>query len=197
MIEDHFALTSPNALLKNSQNPTISSLSNQNFDLWFLFAQAQNFLQEDIVARLEQGRRAEAIEEYLQNANQLLLGFSYHQPLLESQIQTTKSRISICESQLNQANLSYRDSLKTYDEPQFQRAISDAQNARSCLGIEQVNYASNRELLARLEQYQKILQRRADYFQENKRLIIDHYDILKPQLLSRLQAIVSTLQIKE
>lgn len=57
--------------------------------------------------------------------------------------------------------------------------------------------SSNRDLLRAVERYQQLISRRLAYLEENKNLIIQHYEILRPQLLSRLQAITSVLNIRD
>lgn len=196
LIEQHYRLAEGKEEATIS-NHAVQHQDNQTFDLWFVLEESDRYLRTDIVEMLDKGERAQNLNAYLQDGRNLLQQLNWQDTLLKMQYQQAESALQSCESQLKTSNSEYSEALKTFDEQWFLRAIKEAKQARTCIGEQYVSVSSNRDLLRAVERYQQLISRRLAYLEENKNLIIQHYEILRPQLLSRLQAITSVLNIRD
>lgn len=197
LIEEHYRLAEGDASASSISTLNVQKEKNQTFDLWFVLEQSNDYIKTDLVQLLDRPERAQNLQTYLQDWNHLLQQLTRHQSTLQSQYQSAQSSSQSCESQLKTANDNYREALKSFDEARYLRAIEQAKQARKCVWEQYVEQKTTRDILNHLEYYQETIQRRAAYLNENKNLIIQHYDILRPQLLARLEQVVSIITIRK
>ena len=191
LMEEHFSLA------RGNQSPTIFSSTNQrekNTDLRFLFAESERFLSQDINLLLGASDRETTLENYLIDGENILSSLNYLESSLINEESTITSTRNTCETQLNQANTLYSTSINSNDENWFLSSVESAKEARTCIAEQHVNLASLQALRNKRDRYAQIINARVSYLRNNQELIIRHYDILKPQLLSNLYKISVDLE---
>lgn len=177
-------------------NTNTTDVSKNTTDLRFLFSEAEDFIQRDIAQFLDSNQREQYLVSYLRDGENLLAGLSSQQRSLESELQVIESKISSCQSTLDEANSLFATSLKTNQENWFYRSVEQAKKARACLGEQFVAKSAVQNLLSKVKTTQKAVKLRFTYLDTNKDLIIKHYDILKPSLLAELYKISVMLEKK-
>ena len=190
-MEEHFSLA------RGNQSPTIFSSTNQrekNTDLRFLFAESERFLSQDINLLLGASDRETTLENYLIDGENILSSLNYLESSLINEESTITLTRNTCEAQLNQANTLYSTSINSNDENWFLSSVESAKEARTCIAEQHVNLASLQALRNKRDRYAQIINARVSYLRNNQDLIIRHYDILKPQLLSNLYKISVDLE---
>ena len=191
LMEEHFSLA------RGNQSPTTFSSANQrekNTDLRFLFAESERFLSQDINLLLGASDRETTLENYLIDGENILSSLNYLESSLINEESTITSTRNTCEAQLNQANTLYSTSINSNDENWFLSSVESAKEARTCIAEQHVNLASLEALRNKRDRYAQIINARVSYLRNNQDLIIRHYDILKPQLLSNLYKISVDLE---
>ena len=191
LMEEHFSLA------RGNQSPTIFSSTNQrekNTDLRFLFAESERFLSQDINLLLGASDRETTLENYLIDGENILSSLNYLESSLINEESTITLTRNTCEAQLNQANTLYSTSINSNDENWFLSSVESAKEARTCIAEQHVNLASLQALRNKRDRYAQIINTRVSYLRNNQDLIIRHYDILKPQLLSNLYKISVDLE---
>ena len=191
LMEEHFSLA------RGNQSPTIFSSTNQrekNTDLRFLFAESERFLSQDINLLLGASDRETTLENYLIDGENILSSLNYLESSLINEESAITSTRNTCETQLNQANTLYSTSINSNDENWFLSSVESAKEARTCIAEQHVNLASLQALRNKRDRYAQIITARVSYLRNNQDLIIRHYDILKPQLLSNLYKISVDLE---
>ena len=191
LMEEHFSLA------RGNQSPTTFSSTNQrekNTDLRFLFAESERFLSQDINLLLGGSDRETTLENYLIDGENILSSLNYLESSLINEESTITSTRNTCEAQLNQANTLYSTSINSNDENWFLSSVESAKEARTCIAEQHVNLASLQALRNKRDRYAQIINARVSYLRNNQDLIIRHYDILKPQLLSNLYKISVDLE---
>ena len=191
LMEEHFSLARWN------QSPTMFSSTDQrekNTDLRFLFAESERFLNQDINLLLGGSDRETMLENYLIDGENILSSLNYLESSLINEESTITSTRNTCEAQLNQANTLYSTSINSNDENWFLSSVESAKEARTCIAEQHVNLASLQALRNKRDRYAQIINARVSYLRNNQDLIIKHYDILKPQLLSNLYKISVDLE---
>ena len=186
LMEEHFSLA------RGNQSPTTFSSADQrerNTDLRFLFAESERFLSQDINLLLGGSDRETTLENYLIDGENILSSLNYLESSLINEESTITSTRNTCEAQLNQANTLYSTSINSNDENWFLSSVESAKEARTCIAEQHVNLASLQALRNKRDRYAQIIDARVSYLRNNQDLIIRHYDILKPQLLSNLYKI--------
>ena len=190
-MEEHFSLA------RGNQSPTTFSSAAQrekNIDLRFLFAESERFLSQDINLLLGTSDRETTLENYLIDGENILSSLNYLESSLINEESTITSTRNTCETQLNQANTLYGASINSNDENWFLSSVESAKEARTCIAEQHVNLASIQALRNKRDRYAQIINARVSYLRNNQDLIIRHYDILKPQLLSNLYKISVDLE---
>lgn len=190
-MEEHFSLA------RGNQSPTTFSSADQrekNTDLRFLFAESERFLSQDINLLLGGSDRETTLENYLIDGENILSSLNYLESSLINEESTITSTRNTCEAQLNQANTLYSTSINSNDENWFLSSVESAKEARTCIAEQHVNLASLQALRNKRDRYAQIINARVSYLRNNQDLIIRHYDILKPQLLSNLYKISVDLE---
>ena len=190
-MEEHFSLA------RGNQSPTTFSSTAQrekNTDLRFLFAESERFLSQDINLLLGASDRETTLENYLIDGENILSSLNYLESSLINEESTITSTRNTCEAQLNQANTLYSTSINSNDENWFLSSVESAKEARTCIAEQHVNLASLQALRNKRDRYAQIINARVSYLRNNQDLIIRHYDILKPQLLSNLYKISVDLE---
>ena len=191
LMEEHFSLA------RGNQSPTTFSSADQrekNTDLRFLFAESERFLSQDINLLLGGSDRETTLENYLIDGENILSSLNYLESSLINEESTITSTRNTCEAQLNQANTLYSTSINSNDENWFLSSVESAKEARTCIAEQHVNLASLQALRNKRDRYAQIINARVSYLRNNQDLIIRHYDILKPQLLSNLYKISVDLE---
>ena len=191
LMEEHFSLA------RGNQSPTTFSSTAQrekNTDLRFLFAESERFLSQDINLLLGGSDRETTLENYLIDGENILSSLNYLESSLINEESTITSTRNTCEAQLNQANTLYSTSINSNDENWFLSSVESAKEARTCIAEQHVNLASLQALRNKRDRYAQIINARVSYLRNNQDLIIRHYDILKPQLLSNLYKISVDLE---
>ena len=191
LMEEHFSLA------RGNQSPTVFSSTDQrekNTDLRFLFAESERFLSQDINLLLGGSNRETTLENYLIDGENILSSLNYLESSLINEESTITSTRNTCEAQLNQANTLYSTSINSNDENWFLSSVESAKEARTCIAEQHVNLASLQALRNKRDRYAQIINARVSYLRNNQDLIIRHYDILKPQLLSNLYKISVDLE---
>lgn len=191
LMEEHFSLA------RGNQSPTTFSSADQrekNTDLRFLFAESERFLSQDINLLLGASDRETTLENYLIDGENILSSLNYLESSLINEESTITSTRNTCEAQLNQANTLYSTSINSNDESWFLSSVESAKEARTCIAEQHVNLASLQALRNKRDRYAQIINARVSYLRNNQDLIIRHYDILKPQLLSNLYKISVDLE---
>ncbi|MBB1557029.1 MAG: hypothetical protein HG439_000830 [candidate division SR1 bacterium] len=191
LMEEHFSLA------RGNQSPTTFSSTAQrekNTDLRFLFAESERFLSQDINLLLGASDRETTLENYLIDGENILSSLNYLESSLINEESTITSTRNTCETQLNQANTLYSTSINSNDENGFLSSVESAKEARTCIAEQHVNLASLQALRNKRDRYAQIIDARVSYLRNNQDLIIRHYDILKPQLLSNLYKISVDLE---
>lgn len=191
LMEEHFSLA------RGNQSPTTFSSANQrekNTDLRFLFAESERFLSQDINLLLGGSDRETSLENYLIDGENILSSLNYLESGLINEESTITSTRNTCEAQLNQANTLYSTSINSNDENWFLSSVESAKEARTCIAEQHVNLASLQALRNKRDRYAQIINARVSYLRNNQDLMIRHYDILKPQLLSNLYKISVDLE---
>ena len=191
LMEEHFSLA------RGNQSPTMFSSADQrekNTDLRFLFAESERFLSQDINLLLGASDRETTLENYLIDGENILSSLNYLESSLINEESTITSTRNTCEAQLNQANTLYSTSINSNDENWFLSSVESAKEARTCIAEQHVNLASLQALRNKRDRYAQIINTRVSYLRNNQDLIIRHYDILKPQLLSNLYKISVDLE---
>ena len=191
LMEEHFSLA------RGNQPPTTFSSTDQrekNTDLRFLFAESERFLSQDINLLLGTSDRETTLENYLIDGENILSSLNYLESGLINEESTITSTRNTCETQLNQANTLYGASINSNDENWFLSSVESAKEARTCIAEQHVNLASIQALRNKRDRYAQIINARVSYLRNNQDLIIRHYDILKPQLLSNLYKISVDLE---
>lgn len=191
LMEEHFSLA------RGNQSPTTFSSTAQrekNTDLRFLFAESERFLSQDINLLLGGSDRETTLENYLIDGENILSSLNYLESSLINEESTITSTRNTCEAQLNQANTLYSASINSNDENWFLSSVESAKEARTCIAEQHVNLASLQALRNKRDRYAQIIDARVSYLRNNQELIIRHYDILKPQLLSNLYKISVDLE---
>lgn len=191
LMEEHFSLA------RGNQSPTTFSSTDQrekNTDLRFLFAESERFLSQDINLLLGASDRETTLENYLIDGENILSSLNYLESSLINEESTITSTRNTCETQLNQANTLYSTSINSNDENWFLSSVESAKEARTCIAEQHVNLASLQALRNKRDRYAQIINARVSYLRNNQDLIIRHYDILKPQLLSNLYKISVDLE---
>ena len=191
LMEEHFSLA------RGNQSPTTFSSTAQrekNTDLRFLFAESERFLSQDINLLLGGSDRETTLENYLIDGENVLSSLNYLESSLINEESTITSTRNTCEAQLNQANTLYSTSINSNDENWFLSSVESAKEARTCIAEQHVNLASLQALRNKRDRYAQIINARVSYLRNNQDLIIRHYDILKPQLLSNLYKISVDLE---
>ena len=190
-MEEHFSLA------RGNQSPTTFSSANQrekNTDLRFLFTESERFLSQDINLLLGASDRETTLENYLIDGENILSSLNYLESGLINEESTITSTRNTCEMQLNQANTLYSTSINSNDENWFLSSVESAKEARTCIAEQHVNLASLQALRNKRDRYAQIINTRVSYLRNNQDLIIRHYDVLKPQLLSNLYKISVDLE---
>ena len=190
-MEEHFSLA------RGNQSPTTFSSADQrerNTDLRFLFAESERFLSQDINLLLGASDRETTLENYLIDGENILSSLNYLESSLINEESTITSTRNTCETQLNQANTLYGASINSNDENWFLSSVESVKEARTCIAEQHVNLASIQALRNKRDRYAQIINARVSYLRNNQDLIIRHYDILKPQLLSNLYKISVDLE---
>ena len=191
LMEEHFSLA------RGNQSPTTFSSADQrerNTDLRFLFAESERFLSQDINLLLGASDRETTLENYLIDGENILSSLNYLESSLINEESTITSTRNTCETQLNQANTLYGASINSNDENWFLSSVESVKEARTCIAEQHVNLASIQALRNKRDRYAQIINARVSYLRNNQDLIIRHYDILKPQLLSNLYKISVDLE---
>ena len=191
LMEEHFSLA------RGNQSPTTFSSAAQrekNIDLRFLFAESERFLNQDINLLLGASDRETILENYLIDGENILSSLNYLESGLINEESTITSTRNTSETQLNQANTLYSTSINSNDENWFLSSVESAKEARTCIAEQHVNLASLQALRNKRDRYAQIINARVSYLRNNQDLIIRHYDILKPQLLSNLYKISVDLE---
>ena len=190
-MEEHFSLA------RGNQSPTMFSSTDQrkkNTDLRFLFTESERFLSQDINLLLGASDRETTLENYLIDGENILSSLNYLESGLINEESTITSTRNTCEAQLNQANTLYSSSINSNDENWFLSSVESAKEARTCIAEQHINLASLEALRNKRDRYAQIINARVSYLRNNQELIIRHYDILKPQLLSNLYKISVNLE---
>ncbi|RAL57382.1 hypothetical protein BSK20_03860 [SR1 bacterium human oral taxon HOT-345] len=170
----------------------------ENNDIWFLFSESESFLRKDIAQLLESpSQREKNLRIYLSDGSSLLNLFSYHENRIRGELQHTENQLSLCQSRMTTVNQLFSQSLKDNQENGFNLAVEGAKGARSCLAEQGVLKKSLQTLLLKITKYRTGIDQRVTYLRNNQSLILRHYDILKPTLLSELYRIASTLRIHQ
>ncbi|MFC2494921.1 MAG: hypothetical protein ACFNWZ_01835 [Candidatus Absconditicoccaceae bacterium] len=170
----------------------------ENNDIWFLFSESESFLRKDIAQLLESpSQREKNLRTYLSDGSSLLNLFSYHENRIRGELQHTENQLSLCQSRMTTVNQLFSQSLKDNQENGFNQAVEGAKGARSCLAEQGVLKKSLQTLLLKIAKYRTGIDQRVTYLRNNQSLILRHYDILKPTLLSELYRIASTLRIHQ
>lgn len=170
----------------------------ENNDIRFLFSESESFLRKDIAQLLESpSQREKNLRIYLSDGSSLLNLFSYHENRIRGELQHTENQLSLCQSRMTTVNQLFSQSLKDNQENWFNLAVEWAKWARSCLEEQWVLKKSLQTLLLKIAKYRTGIDQRVTYLRNNQSLILRHYDILKPTLLSELYRIASTLRIHQ
>ncbi|MFC2695774.1 MAG: hypothetical protein ACFN4U_01895 [Candidatus Absconditicoccaceae bacterium] len=170
----------------------------ENNDIRFLFSESESFLRKDIAQLLESpSQREKNLRIYLSDGSSLLNLFSYHENRIRGELQHTENQLSLCQSRMTTVNQLFSQSLKDNQENGFNLAVEGAKGARSCLAEQGVLKKSLQTLLLKITKYRTGIDQRVTYLRNNQSLILRHYDILKPTLLSELYRIASTLRIHQ
>lgn len=193
LVEEHFVLSKA-ADLPWSLHYTTPSKEGLSSDIWFLFDQAETFLKINIPQALQTQERAKFLAEYLEDGDSLIQALSYQESTLnikQTQLITSKNT---CSDQLEKANTDYRLALQSNDEMIFTTSTERATQARTCLAHYQVERAALHSLERKRQAYLKLIQARTDYLKKHQQMIVQHYDILDPNLLSELYQISKSLE---
>lgn len=190
VIQLHFQYGAHQSLLSGN---SIDAPKNTT-DLWFLFSEAENFIQTDIAQLLDSDQREQYLVNYLRDGENLLAELNSQQRNLEVELQTIENKMTSCQSSLDASNALFSISLQNNQENWFYRSVDQAKKARSCLGEQFVMKSATQNLLSKLQSNQHAIEPRFTYLNTNKDLILKHYDILKPSLLAELYKISVMLE---
>lgn len=192
VIQLHFQYGAHQSLLSGNS----IDASKNTTDLWFLFSEAENFIQTDIAQLLDSDQREQYLVNYLRDGENLLAELNSQQRNLEVELQTIENKMTSCQSSLDAANALFSISLQNNQENWFYRSVDQAKKARSCLGEQFVMKSATQNLLSKLQSNQHAIEPRFTYLNTNKDIILKHYDILKPSLLAELYKISVMLEKK-
>lgn len=187
LIELHFQYQKASAWSVFSPSDSLSSSEfSAPVSLRSLYKQAQHFISQDIVRLLSTPERGTHLKTYLREGDQLLGALEKYKNQLQLQLQQLDAQTQSCENQLELANQLFSSSVEQNQESWFERAVSEAKKARACLGEQRVLKNAKNALLTKLQKLQFVIAPRITYLKTHQDLIIKHYDILKPSLLSEL-----------
>lgn len=163
--------------------------------IWNSFQDSKHFISTDLSTLLSSPKTRESrLVTYLSMGENILNSLGYQQHLLTLSLQNHDNKLAQCTADLNHANQIFTNSFETNDESLFTQAVQQAQEANSCIGRENTFRHATLFLQKKVQALQKVISLRQAYLEKNKTLIIHHYDILKPSLLSELYNISLSLE---
>lgn len=193
LIEEHFTLHK-SSWTHSELNYFTQNKEGSAWDLRFLFEQAEEFLRVDVPQSLQSHERARFLSNYLEDGDSLLLALTYQANIFTITKTELFSKRNDCLNTLEKANTDYRTALDSNNELLFERAISHATQARECLAKQHVDIAVLDALENKRASYTRHIEARTAYLKKNQQLIVQHYDILDPQLLSELYYVSRSLE---
>lgn len=184
---------------KNIFSPSrLDSLSfpKSDLSLWELLIQSDAFLKRDIALELQSAQRATLLANYIQEGEALSSALSRELNHIQLDLETRENTLNLCSSQLRIANDDFSQSLSSNSELGYRNALYQAKKARICLSETQVYLSAFSALNQKLTLVKNVLDPRVAYLKKNQNLIVEHYDVLDPQLLSELYKLSITLEKK-
>lgn len=112
VIQLHFQYGAHQSLLSGNS----IDASKNTTDLWFLFSEAENFIQTDIAQLLDSDQREQYLVNYLRDGENLLAELNSQQRNLEVELQTIENKMTSCQSSLDAANALFSISLQNNQE---------------------------------------------------------------------------------
>lgn len=165
-------------------------------EFWNVLSDAESLYRTDVIKMLEHNsERKKNLNAYLLNGDRLMIALSYHKNSLTRELQQVQEREKECRTSLDLANRDFSQALKSNNEALFYATIEEAKESRRCLGEKWVEKSALQNLLNKVNFYSQQIKPKVDYLNKNQNLILKHYDILKPSLLSELYKISVRLQV--
>lgn len=193
MLELHFQLADPAQSLTNGGSAR-SSVSYANTDLRFILDESDAFMKTDLTQLLNTPNRKKELDAYLVDGANLSQLLNYHYLNNASQLSSEKNRLESCQTQLSSANANYKTALQNHQEALYNSAISQAKQARVCIGEATVGVSSLQTLNVKIANYRTAIDKRTKYLVANRYKIIENYEFLDRAKLSELQSITAALE---
>jgi len=114
---------------------------------------------------------------------------------LQQEVQILKPEIEECLNAKTNADHDFFENLNSYSQTHMEEAIQESIKQWKCATEKRIIHNTQIEILNRLQYYQSLLSQKATYLEKEQDLIIKHRDVIKDDLLYKLNSIKENLSI--
>lgn len=135
------------------------------------------------------------MNQYLDVLDSSLIKSDFALMNIEEEMSLLTYNITSCSVSKRAADKTYVDSINSLYEPQFMNeSLQESIKYGECISDNKIQYNAKKILSDKIAFYRSLLKIKYDYLFANKDLIVDHYVMIKNDLLQRLLNLKTTLQ---
>lgn len=153
--------------------------------------------QFDLISELDkvetEQERLKIIDEYILSLKTTISDGKGSSDYEQTQVEYYNNEAKKCESPIKWKNSEFSDAVKNYDYDKAESIANEIAELRACVAKNEV-YAKAHASYASSSKSLNVLQKRANYLEQNREKIAKYYEILKPDLLKELYDISKTVE---
>lgn len=138
--------------------------------------------------------RAEILQKYLHTAAQLIQDLQLTKEKEQTSLTLYQEKRKTCEANANKLNQEFQARIKQYEAEKAESIVEKIVQERSCAAANKVYYKQHVLYRDLLQSSLISLQKRHSYLQQQQEMILQYYEVMKPQLLKELYTISRTMQ---
>lgn len=161
-------------------------------------AASQSVLSTDVVAYLEQASDKEAAVDTLLWQLEYYRGAGeWHLQQLQSTIQQKTAEYNSCTKDKTTADSMFYAALREGDAVQVEQSMGDAETAAGCQAKARVVVNAHKAMLERTQASYTAMGNLSIILQNDRSLIVDHFDLFRSNTLEKLVAVRNTLRTQK
>lgn len=161
-----------------------------------LIHELKNNASYNVIDLLEfEADRWKVMDAYLQLLDTSILKSDLALANLQEEMLIVKWDIDYCQTSKKLADRAYIDSVNAiYQSQSMNQSLQDSMKYGQCISDNTIQYSAKKLLSDKIAAYRSIVKIKYDYLSKNNDLIVDHYDLIRSNLLQTLLSIKNMLE---
>lgn len=135
------------------------------------------------------------MDRYLATLDSAILRSDFVSSVLKEEMAVLNADMNYCLSSKKESDANYVDSVNdVYERQMMDQSLQDSIKYSTCAAEKRVQYNAKKVVLDKLVLYSDILVMKYNYLSKNNDTIVDHYDLIRSDLLENLLSIKRMLE---